>query len=188
MDSIENVFIDQPFQIVVDAGPVQTINLGDTAAVQALVNSANIISYQWIPAINVTCDTCKQTELYPYQTRWYTVVVTDNAGCTATDSVLINVNPLRPLFIPNAFSPNADGLNDGFRAYANDVVAVVRRFSIYDRWGELVYDAQQVPISTSWDGTFNGRPMNTGVFVYLMEIEFVDGFRSIYSGDVNLIR
>lgn len=183
-----NISIDQPFQIVVDAGLDRIIDLGDSTQLQALVNSAFIERYLWTPDYNLSCDTCKITWARPFGTTEYTVLVTDASGCTASDSVIVAVNLVRPLFLPNAFTPNLDGLNDSFHAYGGQAVRTVRLFDIYDRWGELVWRGKDLPLETGWDGTFNDKPMNPNVFIYYLEVEFLDGYIERYKGDVQLIR
>jgi gliding motility-associated-like protein len=187
----ENVFIDQPFQLIVDAGLDRTINLGDTTELYANVNSAWVSQYSWTPITGLFCPNCKITGARPVQSTTYTVLVTDDFGCTATDDVTISVDVVRPVFIPNAFTPNVDGLNDTFHPFGGSSVLRVNQMAIFDRWGELVYRADNFGIndpSSGWDGTFNGKVMNAGVFVYLIEIEFIDGVKQSYQGDVNLIR
>ncbi len=183
-----DISIDQPFELIVDAGPGQTIDLGDSVRISAQVNSVFVESFAWTPDYQVACDSCGTTWVRPFRSIFYTVVATDRVGCTASDSVVVLVNPFRPLFVPNAFTPNSDGLNDLFRPYNDRAVLRVRRFSIYDRWGELIWQTENTPLEVGWDGTFRGRPMNTNVFVYYLEVEFLDGFVGRYKGDIQLIR
>jgi gliding motility-associated-like protein len=184
----EDIWIDQPFQLLVDAGEGLVIDLGDSVRLSAQVNSVWAERYLWTPDVNLSCDTCTSTWVRPFNTTFYTVLATDRSGCTAVDSVVVVVNPVRPLFVPNAFTPNADGLNEVFRPYNDRAVARVLRFSIYDRWGELVWQTANTPLEVGWDGTFHGKPMNTNVFVYYLEVEFLDGYIGRYQGDVQLIR
>ena len=94
------------------------------------------------------------------------------------------------LFIPNAFTPNDDGFNDIFYINANDLmIKQVNKFQIFTRWGELVFTDEDFQPNTpdhGWDGFFKGEKMNPAVFVYFAEIEFRDGFKIIYRGDVAL--
>ena len=65
---------------------------------------------------------------------------------------------------------------------------------LFDRWGELVYEGTEIPTvcegigAQLWDGNFNGKPVNPGVYVYIIEIEFLDGVTLLYRGDVAVIR
>ena len=65
-----------------------------------------------------------------------------------------------------------------------------RSLQVFDRWGEKIFDAQNLPINGNegWDGTFKGEPMGTGVFVYDIEIEYIDDFVGSFRGDITLLR
>ena len=95
------------------------------------------------------------------------------------------------LYIPNAFSPNFDGINDYFIILDGGDVINIKLLRILDRWGELVFEANDfMPNDRSygWDGTFKGKPVSNGVYAYFSEILFRDGSRKIISGDVSVIR
>jgi gliding motility-associated-like protein len=188
--SAPNVIIDQPFQIVVNAGPDQQIQLGESISLHATVNSFRGITYQWSPPDFLNCVTCRDVDGTPTHTITYDIVVTDQDGCTATDQVLIEVERFYPLFIPNAFTPNHDGHNDIFRAYSGAALQIVNRFAIFDRWGEMVFEATDVPLADAfgWNGIFAGKAMMPDVFVYLLEVTFIDGHQETYSGDVTLLK
>lgn len=87
--------------------------------------------------------------------------------------------------IPNAFSPNNDGHNDYLRPIVGDNVQNFT-LSIYDRWGNLVYETSSK--SAKWDGTYKGNKMNTGVFAYSLDIVYYDGIKENKSGNITLIR
>ena len=83
-------------------------------------------------------------------------------------------------------------MNDLFRVYGGKGVKLVRSFNVFNRWGDLVYSDSNIPDTDfdtrGWDGTWNGKPLNPDVFVYVIEVEFIDDTRLIYRGDVTLIR
>lgn len=149
------------------------------------------ISYAWSPSYNINCDTCSSVYVYPYEDFAYIVTVTDQNGCQDTASVVINVDPNRHVFIPTAFTPNGDGLNDFFYLYGGLGVARVNKMMIFDRWGELLYQQENVPATDpayGWDGRKGGKLMNPGAFVYYFEVEFVDGEVLTYKGDITMFR
>ncbi|MFT6321907.1 MAG: gliding motility-associated-like protein, partial [Granulosicoccus sp.] len=97
----------------------------------------------------------------------------------------------RAIYIPNVFTPNGDGENDIFMIYAGDLSQIkqVNTFMIYDRWGETIFraaDFEPMDPQNGWDGTFKGETLNPQVFVYWAEIEFIDGLKVMYKGDVTL--
>ena len=97
----------------------------------------------------------------------------------------------REVYIPNAFSPNGDGINDWLTVFASDQVKKVNQFLVYNRWGEVVFEAHNfLPnnLSVGWDGTFKGEPLNPSVLVYWAEVEFVDGLVILFKGDVTIVK
>ncbi|RMG92672.1 MAG: gliding motility-associated C-terminal domain-containing protein, partial [Chloroflexi bacterium] len=146
-------------QPVVDLGNDTFICEGNTI----LLDAGNHSGYQWQD--NSTGQVYTVTE-----EGVYSVTVTDTAGCTATDSIiLIHRCPYR-LFIPNAFSPNDDGINDVFKIYGKDLLKA--RLSIYNRWGEKCFETDD--ISEGWDGRINGKIAEPGVYVWQLYFEGYD--------------
>lgn len=105
-----------------------------------------------------------------YDTGYHLIhqIVTNQYGCTAEAQQEIRVLPATTIYIPNAFTPNADNINSGFGAYGN----VVRdfRMTIFDRWGMKIFESRD--INHFWDGTLNGRPIKEDTYVY--KIYYVD--------------
>jgi gliding motility-associated-like protein len=88
------------------------------------------------------------------------------------------------MFIPSAFSPNGDGKNDIL--YVRGRCLKNFTFQIFNRWGELVFETSNQDIG--WDGTQNGQPLNTGVFVYKLEGTTYDNKQYIQKGHITLLR
>jgi gliding motility-associated-like protein len=95
------------------------------------------------------------------------------------------------LYIPNAFSPNNDGLNDRFyiKGYG---IASIKRMLVFDRWGRIVFQKQNVPInepSQGWDGNFNGQPvLTTAAYVYVLDVICKDGQEFSYKGTIMVVK
>ena len=97
----------------------------------------------------------------------------------------------RNTYIPNAFSPNDDGVNDAFTIYGDRAVKQIRNLKVFSRWGELVFERSEFPAGNpkyGWDGTFRGKELQAGVYVWLAEIELLDGERMSAEGDVLIVR
>jgi gliding motility-associated-like protein len=112
-------------------------------------------------------------------------------GCTATD--LLNILVIRnlPLFVPNVFSPNGDGINDLLNIYSGSQVNKINFFRIYDRWGNQVYGLQEFrpnDVLLGWDGKFAGKTLNSAVFTWYAEVEMADGKLEKLKGSVTLVR
>ncbi len=176
----------------VDAGPDRRINLGETTDLAAQVN----ISYdaldllRWTTRDSLTCSTCPQITVGPFETMTYQVMVVDSNGCEAKDLVTVFVAKNRDVFIPNVFSPNNDGINDVLMVFAGHQVARIKSFLVFNRWGEPVFEAYDFlpndPLY-GWNGFHRGLLCNTAVFVYLAEIEFIDGEVVLFKGDATLM-
>ena len=171
-----------------------TIRFGDSVALninfEADVAFDSLDNVTWTPSTILSCDTCQMTWAMPLETTNFSVTIEEN-GCTATDNLTLIVRRDAPIFVPNAFSPNNDGKNDVLTIFAGDQVAVVKSFLVYNRWGEAVHQYFQFPPNDpdfGWDGTWQGKPMNTGVFVWYAEVELIDGRVEILKGDVTLVR
>ncbi|MFK7904184.1 MAG: gliding motility-associated C-terminal domain-containing protein, partial [Chitinophagales bacterium] len=112
-------------------------------------------------------------------------------GC---DSIVVSYLDLLSctVAIPSAFSPNEDGINDRFQIFNRDSESTqVVSYQVFNRWGEDIYSAFDFPISETrywWDGTTDFRPLDIGVYVYLIKVEYGNGIHEIFSGHLALIR
>jgi gliding motility-associated-like protein len=124
----------------------------------------------------------------------YKLVATDLNGCRDSATIDIELERDRNLYIPNIFSPNDDGddRNNFFTVFSGPGVKKINYLRVYDRWGELLYVRTNLPVSNEpsvgWDGKFNGKFVNQGVYVFISEVEFEDGAVLIYRGDVTVVR
>ena len=108
-------------------------------------------------------------------------------GCIDSASKTITVLPLETFYIPNAFSPNGDGINDYFHPVGLISDPDFYKMRIFDRWGKLIFHTEN--IKTAWDGSSvgsKGEKIQTGVYTYLIEI-VIDGYRKQFFGSVALI-
>ena len=186
----EDVFIPEPEEVNVSLGEDILISLSDSVQLQAAVNFDPAV-IRWTPEDNLSCTDCLSPFVNPKRTTAYQVYVENANGCSATAMLTIFVEKSRAVYIPNAFSPNGDGVNDRFTIFSDNEVEEIRSLQIFDRWGELLFsDESFVPNSMTegWDGQFRGKALSNGVYIYLAEVQFIDGETVLYSGDVTLIR
>ena len=121
----------------------------------------------------------------------YNLFIKNEDNCTAEDQIIVRVKKERLVYIPSGFAPDGDPQNSVFMIYAGRGVVEVKKFLVFDRWGESVFEGfnfQPNDPGFGWDGTLKGEKMNPAVFVYMAEIEFADGSTELYKGDVTLWR
>ena len=173
----------------VDAGPDRNVVAGSPTPLQT--TTTNVQSYRWSPADGLSCTTCAVPDAKPERTTTYTVRVTSEFGCEAQDDVTLFVTcDASQLWLPNTFTPNGDGQNDRFYPHGKGITSV-SRFRIYDRWGELIYDATNMPVndmSYGWDGTYKNRQLKPDVYVYIINAQCSTGEPLEIKGDISLIR
>ncbi len=191
----EFFFIPSVPELLVNLEPELIIQLGESDQIIAIVNipTSMIDTIVWSPVEGLSCTNCLNPNVMPLNETAYMVTITDLDGCTASDQIILRVKKDRDIYIPNAFSPhNNDGINDVFMIFANDrVIKKVNSFQVFDRWGELVWEYHDFSLDDpahGWDGTLKDQPMNPAVFAYWAEIEFIDGVKKLYKGDVTLMR
>jgi len=139
--------------------------------------------YRWLPAHWLDNPTSATPTASPQQSITYLVIGTNEQGCSDSATVTILVDDR--LFVPNAFTPNNDGLNDVFRInnFGYRAVATMR---IFNRWGQKVFETFDG--TRGWDGTFNGRPADVGTYYYQIHLSMNDGSLNLLKGEVSLVR
>jgi gliding motility-associated-like protein len=189
----ETIIIPAGDEVEVELRPEVNIKEGDSTRLDARVNIPleEIQSIEWTPVDSLSCSTCLSTFADPVRTTTYTIVVTDIYGCEGEATVIVNVERETEIFIPNVISPNDDQVNDLLTVYSNNPESHVISFEIFDRWGEMMFSRTDFAPNNSalgWDGTFKGKAMLPGVFVYVAEVELKPGKVEIFSGDVTIVR
>lgn len=174
--------------------PIDEIELGDTTyQLKPLITGATVASFNWTPAEFLHTPDTLNPYVYAYTSQTYTLTVFDDKGCSGTGSVTINVDPNRNVYLPNVFRPGVGRLDDHFNVFLGRGIEIVNYMRVYDRWGELMYSREHfLPdndnFGDGWDGRFNGHYVDPGVFVYIVEVKFLDGRVLLYRGDVTVVR
>ena len=169
-----------------------SIQLGDSVTMVLESNMLDLpdIQLHWKVDGEYYCEGCEQLNVQPTANQLHEVTIVSKDGCSATTKSEIKVERPYEVWLPNAFSPNADGHNDLFRPYPRPDVAQIKSFRIFDRWGDLVFDRgsfDPYDESVGWDGTYSGVLKNAHVFVYQLEVVFIDGTEKVITGDVLLM-
>lgn len=143
--------------------------------------------YYWSAPETLSCTDCRITTLVPHRAQTVSVSVANQYGCTASDSIQIQVQQCDPssVFIPNTFTPNGDGTNDVLYVRSR-TLAQVESFRIFDRWGAMIYEGKD--LEHGWDGTANGTPAEQGVYIYTLTGKCEAGYDIQANGSVTLLR
>ncbi|MEL6943727.1 MAG: T9SS type B sorting domain-containing protein, partial [Bacteroidota bacterium] len=164
--------------------------------IQLFANASNnigAVEYVWTtsyPDSTITCTECTDPFVQPESTIYYELYGIDEAGCEATDRIQIRVAKFRKTRVPTGFTPNGDLLNDKLLVHGTAGTKVLT-FQVFDRWGELLYEAADFDVnddSIGWDGNFRSREMPVGVYVWFAEVEYSDGVKEVLKGSTQLIR
>ena len=188
----ELINLPQPDQVFVDLGEDQFLELGESTILEAVTNISpfELDTAIWTQSSGtLDCENCLEHDITPLNTSGYTVFLTNENGCSTTDTVIVYVNNKRRIYIPNAFTPDGDGINDKLLIYGGVGVEEVEKFQIFSRWGELVFEEnnfQPNDETRGWNGVFNGKKMNTGVFIFYAKIKYINGETEVIKGDILL--
>lgn len=140
--------------------------------------------YLWSPDSTLSCNTCLSPIATPTETTSYELIYRNTAGCIARDTIKIEVKPNYEVFIPTGFSPNADNINDVFYVRGPFIKSV--NMKVWDRFGGLIFESPYA--NYGWDGTKHFKDVNTGVYVYFITVEFLDGVSKEFKGNITLSR
>ncbi|MBS1651580.1 MAG: gliding motility-associated C-terminal domain-containing protein [Bacteroidetes bacterium] len=162
------------------AGRDTTYNVDD----QIFISAVGSGSLTWISGENIVCSACPYTQVTPSQNSCYVIEVTNKYGCKADDEVCLIITDNFGIYIPNAFTPNGDGLNDTFNAKAYSILSF--KMDVFDRWGENLFTSND--ITKGWDGTYKGALCKTDVYVYKVTYKGLDGKLYYKTGTVTLLK
>jgi gliding motility-associated-like protein len=181
--------LSNPLTILVNPAPVlfvgndTVISPGQILQLHPEV-TGTISTWLWTPSTYLDNSFIADPVFTPGVTTNYQLLITSDAGCTTSGKMTIVV--YRPLKMPNAFTPNNDGLNDVFRIPPS-TPQKIKSFSVYNRWGGLIFHTSDSGIG--WDGTFHGQPLSNDTYVWMIEYEdLLTKKTETASGTVILIR
>jgi gliding motility-associated-like protein len=157
------------------AGRDTLVKFGDEMKLRALGEG----KFKWFSEEILSCDSCATTVTTPFADRCYTVTMTDTTGCKVSDVVCVTVRDYA-IYAPNVFSPNDDGLNDGFRIYSTGFLDY--KLSIYDRFGHQVF--YTTDDTAQWDG----KDYSQGVYTWKINWRVPGGKVGESTGKVLLLR
>ena len=165
----------------------EIINLLDADISFTDLSVGNIVDWNWNFGDGEISSAQNPNHVYT-DTGAFTInlVVTTNHGCTDETSRQLIVEPDFMFYVPNAFTPNEDGKNDGFRGYGEGIKWETYEMSIFNRWGELIYYTED--INDPWDGSYKDKQVEVSVYVWKIRFYDVNGESHNFYGHVSLVR
>ncbi len=153
---------------------INTTSIVSGVPIQLSSNSLSGWNYTWTgnaqfdaPYSNITTATLDST-------AWIYLTIMNSSGCIITDSILLIVFEelndsceFATIFIPNAFTPNEDGINDMYEIKSNHIT--VKNYRIFNRWGESIFESSEN--EKKWDGKFKSKRCPSGIYVYIVDYE-----------------
>jgi len=205
------ILVEPADEFSVDIGDTIFVDLGSTVQIESiLVPDVLPSTVLW----EVISDACPSDQGFltfnsemivdqlrpialPRGTTCFTITIISDAGCTATDKLVMLTSGESPIFIPNVISANRDNVNDHLMVFGGPAVEIVEFFRVYDRWGGLLYEAtnftparDQSDIQFGWDGTIanSNEFVQPGVYTYAAKVNFVDCVSRTFTGTVTVLR
>jgi gliding motility-associated-like protein len=176
-----------PFNIGMDTAVLS----GTPVQLHAFSNSNDIKKWQWRGNATFSCLSCEAPTAKVIFDECLNCTATNIYGCVSTDTVCIKTFcPTSEVFIPNAFSPDGDGINDVLIVQGRGL-KMVKSFRIYNRWGELVFERSNFypgDASSGWNGKVRGSMPSPDVFVYVCEVICERGVPATFKGNVAIIK
>ena len=189
----DSIFVERvPYTLEADLGPDRFIQQGESVQLSLQQNAPQLLSIIWSsdPATDFSCPACPNPQLTPLQPTEVRVDLLDEFGCAASDVVRIEVDTTRGLQFFNVFTPNGDDRNDYFYVAAEGR-GTIRLMQVYDRWGRVMYEGQNLPFNqpeVGWNGDYRGQAADEGTYFWRVDIEFPDGGQFQRRGTLTLLR
>jgi gliding motility-associated-like protein len=180
------IVIQQTPEAQFTISPASPVSLG--TPVQFNDQSTNATTWSWSFGTGDTTGSSLQHPVYSYpQTGDYTAeLIVTNGSCSDTASMFIQIEVGFTAFAPNAFTPNANGLNETFRPQGVLWDRSRYEFSVYDRWGMRIFHTNDP--DQGWDGTFKGAPVQVDTYVWKARIFDIRGQEHMLIGHVSVVR
>ncbi len=179
------VYADPVADFIIDPNPASMMNPTVNFFDQSYFN---IVSWNWDIGGLETSIMQNPTYTFPKDTGYYSVTLTviDNHGCENTVTYVAVVKGAYGVYVPNAFTPGSDGLNDGFFPTGFGIDDKDYSFMIFNRWGEMIFESNE--LRGAWDGTYKGKLVQNGVYTWKLHFKDIDGVEHEEIGHVTILK
>ncbi|HEU5166232.1 MAG TPA: gliding motility-associated C-terminal domain-containing protein [Chitinophagaceae bacterium] len=164
---------------IINSGEIKYVLENNSTILTPAISGSNL-KYLWTPGIYLNSDTLPNPVCTPKRDVSYKIISIDNFGCSSSADVFVKV--LKPLQIPNVFTPNGDGINEKWEV-KNLKDYTDCKVEIFNRYGQLVYHS--VGYINEWDGTLNGKPLPAATYYYVINLKIA---AKPLSGFVDIVR
>ncbi|MBC8173916.1 MAG: gliding motility-associated C-terminal domain-containing protein [Chitinophagales bacterium] len=186
--------ISEPIEVIINYPPeidafpdTVYVENDELAQLNVTTTSSGDVTYSWSPLISVTCSDCADPLGIVTDAQQIFTVTGEEFGCVGDPDTIVVINSSTDFFVPNAFSPNGDLLNDIFQA-TSEIDYPVFQMQIYNRWGTEVFESNDMHIG--WDGTYLGKQQEVGAYIWVINYERLNrkGVMLMRKGTVVLLR
>lgn len=179
--------VNEPDSVLLTVTPDPvTVNLGESVQLQTSTTQTGALIYNWLPSLGLSCYDCASPTFSGNNSVIYTVTMSNANGCTGVSTVHVNVVPNYTVFIPNAFTPNGDGVNDFWQLFGNMKGIKQLEVKVFNRWGEKVFESTDV--NFAWDGSFKGTVV-PAVYSYVAKFVWLDNHSdNNYKGTITVLK
>ena len=188
--TITDLLIEDGEDFAIELGPDQTVEEGQSVQL-APYYSSTPQNIKWSPPSLFNCLNCPANTINIDQDVVIFLYAENESACPSNDSIFLKFVPKIDVYIPNAFSPDLNGINDYFTIYGDEHLVNIKELRIYSRWGENVFIGTDIEPNNSllgWNGRFKGKLLNSGIFVFYAILEFDNNKSKLYKGEINLLR
>ena len=184
------VAVQTPPELQVSLPADTTLLLGESIILRTEIFGFDPVRYLWSDTSYLSCTNCPSPVATPLTSIKYLLTVSDQNGCMASDVITLRLQRLVQVYVPNAIAPS-HSQNSRLELNFGPAVRKVKYFRIFDRWGTLLHEnLNTLPDDTAaaWNGTYLGKNVLPGVYIWQLEVELVDGGVERYQGDVTVVR
>jgi gliding motility-associated-like protein len=179
------------YPTAINIGKDTVITAGSVFRLNATTQTQDIRKWYWNSPVPLSCNNCATPELRVSDNINISCLAINRYGCTSVDTIHIQTFcPATQVYIPNAFTPDGDGINDLLIVQGSGI-KMVKSFRIFNRWGEMVFEKTNFrpgDPAYGWDGKIRGKAAPPDVFVYMCEVICEKGIPSMFKGNVAILK